>query len=227
MQDWQQKMKQLQQWWQTPAGNILLDIEMAFLRAQLQEMFGFQAVIIGGEEYGALTNVIRTSRCVRIDPMQQDLSHLPPKIDVIILPHMLSFIDELSPLLEALQAKLETHGKVLVTGYRNQSVLGLQRLLRCKVVKGMPYARHNLSDLQQHFLGSDFQVTWQTYFAAVWVRARLTLLNHQLNAAMLGNVFALTLTKKLATVKTFKPEWQANNVTQPSSVLNSIGESNE
>ncbi len=227
MQDWQQQIKQLQQWWQTPAGENMLRIENAFLRSELNNVFGYQAVIVGGEEYSQLTNIVRTSHCMRIDPLSQDFSHLPDKIDVMVLPHMFSFIEDLTPWMQALLAKLETNGKVIITGYRYSSVLGLQRLLKCKAVADIPTAKHNVKALQQHFITNDFQLAEEMNFAAVWVRKRLSLFNHQLNNALLGNVFAFSMTKKLATVKTFKPEWQVNNIAQQSSVLNSVGEQNE
>jgi hypothetical protein len=228
MEYWQQKLQLLANWWQTPAGQSLLQIEKNYLGEILQSLFGFQLVLIADESYASLSSLSRTSHVLRIDPLKDALQQLPSDVDAIVLPHTLSYMPELADWIMTLHHQLEDHGKLIITGYRYASLLGVQKFLLQSAVQAIPSKINSLSKIRQQLIKNDFVLERKENIAAVWTRKRLTLTNQALRTSVLGNISCIVASKKLATIKSFEPKWTKGATARQATSLNSVaGKSND
>ena len=227
MQDWQEKLQQLAAWWQTPAGQKLLDIEKHNLAEHLAAAFGYQLVLIADESFASLSNHSRMSQVQRIDPLTENVHSLPDRIDAIIIPHGLSYLPNPHEWLQAINNKLANNGKIIFTAFRYLSYLGLQKIMLTKSTRTLPNENNSVAQLRNALLNNDFSVVDVHRFAAGVVGRKSVNLDRDAQASWYGNLVCVTARKKLLTVKHFETEWKSKAVNTQAAMNSYIGENQQ
>lgn len=212
MENWQKKLSQLHQWWQTPGGKYLIEVERRYLGHIIQQLFGYQFVIIADDNYASLSNVSRMSQVLRLDPMSNVAQALPDNIDAILIPHYMTYFPELVPLLQSIQSNLDTNGKLIYTAYNFFSYLGLQKLLHSKAVQGLPKKIHSIAKINSELVDNHYVINTVSCLAPFWIAKKTKPVQSYLAESYWGNIKCIIASKKLATVKSFKTEWQDKSV---------------
>lgn len=210
MQDWRDKYRHLQQWWQTPMGEGLLHCERAFLKQYLYDLFGYQLLIVASEEYAELTHLSRMQHTFQQDPFQPFLQSIPA-VDAIIVPHLLSLVKDTDTWLQQCWLHLKPGGKLIITGYHYISELGLQRLLLSPLIRELPRYQHRLSELKRAIKRQQYTLTLDQKFAP-----RLSSVNPTLSFQpfILGNLFCLVASKEFADIKLNEFHWKKQGIMQ-------------
>ncbi|MDR2000309.1 MAG: class I SAM-dependent methyltransferase [Zoogloeaceae bacterium] len=124
-------------WLQTPHGRYVLDWEQAKHDQWVADIFGFNAIQLGGPEF----DYLRANRMpfrFRCDERTQgarlraDLHHLPlasNSVDLAVLPHVLEFDANPHQILREVERVLVPEGSVIVTGFNPYSLGGARRSL--------------------------------------------------------------------------------------------------
>lgn len=126
----------LQQWFQTPLGQYLLERERAYFDRALADVFGFNAMQLGLAEHDFLgANRMPLRFSVGIEPgagLRADFCHLPVEsnsIDLALLPHVLEFSPNPHQILREVGRVLVPEGQVIIGGFNPRSLWGMRRLL--------------------------------------------------------------------------------------------------
>lgn len=146
-------LRQMDLWYRTPLGSLLLKIEQRELDHYLPKYVGRHLVQVGGPSEVCLfekSSIVYRSRLtpeyssVFLGPTIQGNLHylplLPESIDVILLPHVLEFISYPQNLLEQLYKALVPGGNLIIFGFNPWSFWGFKRYInQCKT---LPWRGH-------------------------------------------------------------------------------------
>lgn len=126
-------------WQSSPLGRYVLECELNRADRLLADVFGFNALQIGGDGIDYLRgNRIPFKFQLSAGPagqLQADPLHLPlasHSIDLVVLPHVLEFSADPHQLLREVERVLMPEGYVLICGFNPFSLWGLWRWLRRK-----------------------------------------------------------------------------------------------
>ena len=140
----------LQEWFQTPLGQYLLQKERAYLDDVTPDIFGFHALQLGMPGVDLLRENRITHR-MRIAPAGEpdlyakchELPLATQSIDLVVLPHVLEFAAEPHAVLREVDRVLMPEGRLVIVGFNPWSLWGLRSALG--------FSRHELP-WDGHFL---------------------------------------------------------------------------
>jgi SAM-dependent methyltransferase len=168
----------LTEWFQSDLGRAVVAAENAQLGHVLGDYFGYHALQVEGapQLLGAHESPINhrvwlsftNMKHAQFPTVRTHSSFLPfreDSIDLILLPHVLEFVEDPKNLLNEIQRVLIPEGRLIIFGFNPSSLWGLAHLLQSK--KNMPWAgrfygiTHVRYWLQQHPL---LEEKMQTFF---------------------------------------------------------------
>src|SRR5688572_21698269 len=126
----------LQDWFQTPLGQYLLEKERAYLDDVTPDIFGFHAIQLGLPGFDLLrenriTHRVRVAAAGEPDLFARD-NELPfetQSIDLVLLPHVLEFADEPHAILREVDRVMRPEGRLVILGFNPWSLWGLRSSL--------------------------------------------------------------------------------------------------
>ena len=126
----------LQDWFQTPLGQYLLEKERAYLDDVTPDIFGFHAIQLGlpGLDLmreSRITHRVRIAAAGEPDLYAKD-NELPiatQSIDLVVLPHVLEFADEPHAILREVDRVMMPEGRLVIVGFNPWSLWGLKSAL--------------------------------------------------------------------------------------------------
>ncbi len=133
----------MQQWYQAPEGELLVALERQMMERLLPNFFGQYALQLGGpvdlsllksspikRQFHVLPKVKcpEQKHCVEVD--FTELPFAPNSIDLVVIDHLLEFIDEPWQLLSQVYQCLAPHGHCIILGLSPWSLWGLHRTLK-------------------------------------------------------------------------------------------------
>lgn len=135
----QQRLLQLQQWYQTEQSSSLYRAEAVQISRMLSSCYGYQLLQIGGPSEASwlqaspirhkiwLTPNLQKKYTADITPLcssARALPFAPNSLDVVILPHILECLDEPMEILQEATQVLAPNGYLIITGINRLSLWG-------------------------------------------------------------------------------------------------------
>lgn len=218
------------EWLQTPAGQYILGWEQEQLDRVLADIFGFNALQIGLRD----CELLRANRIpfrFRCDndsaagsvDVRCDLQQLPfttASVDLVVLPHILEFVDNPHQVLREVERVLVPEGQVVVTGFNPYSLWGLRRRL-AGPGNAFPFCGSYLSVMRLRdwlaLLGFETRAgSFGCYAPAVsqekWLRRwRWMELAGNRWWPIAGGVYLLQAIKRVHGMRLIKPVWKERN----------------
>ncbi len=143
--------QQLQEWYATPAGQILYAELLTKLDALLPRLFGYHALQVGGlaEELDLISSsTIGQKIYMTLDDKRGDVAAssmaLPfpqDTLDLIVLPHTLDFSSDPHQVLREVHRVLISEGHVVLIGFNPISMMGVCKLMFARSQRA-PWAGH-------------------------------------------------------------------------------------
>lgn len=126
----------LQDWFQTPLGQYLLEKERAYLDDVTPDIFGFHALQIGLPGFDLLRENRITHR-MRVATLGEpdlyakghELPFATQSIDLVLMPHVLEFADEPHAILREVDRVMMPEGRLVIVGFNPWSLWGLRSAL--------------------------------------------------------------------------------------------------
>ena len=129
-------MTDFEQWLDSPRGKYLLAWEERKLDLIVSDIFGFNALQLGLPGHDFLRQNRMPQRLVGGEHAGGDLrcslAELPfatQSLDLVVLPHVLEFVDQPHALLREVERVLLPEGSVVISGFNPLSMWGLRRAL--------------------------------------------------------------------------------------------------
>ena len=126
----------LQDWFQTPLGQYLLEKERAYLDDVTPDIFGFHALQVGLPGFDLLRENRITHRMRVATHGEPDLyakGHELPfatqSIDLVLMPHVMEFADEPHAILREVDRVMMPEGRLVIVGFNPWSLWGLRSAL--------------------------------------------------------------------------------------------------
>jgi SAM-dependent methyltransferase len=126
----------LQDWFETPLGQYLLDKERAYLDDVTPDIFGFHALQLGLPRFDLLreSRIAHRMRIAAADhPDVYAKCHELPlathSIDMVLLPHVLEFASEPHAILREVDRVMMPEGRLVIVGFNPWSLWGLRSAL--------------------------------------------------------------------------------------------------
>ena len=126
----------LHEWFATPLGQYLLEKERAYLDDVTPDVFGFHAVQLGLPEVDLLrenriTHRMRVAQWGTPDLWARfhELPFETQSIDLMMLPHVLEFVDEPHAVLREVDRVMRPEGRLIIAGFNPWSLWGLRSAL--------------------------------------------------------------------------------------------------
>ncbi|MEY4649624.1 MAG: hypothetical protein RL191_792 [Pseudomonadota bacterium] len=124
-----------QEWFASPLGRYLIDLEYKYINPVVVDTFGFYAIQMGNFDIDFLDHS-RIQNQFSLNSNQADLmtsnEALPfdeSSVDLFIAPHILEQMAEPYELLKEIHRVLMPEGRLIITGFNPASLWGLKRLL--------------------------------------------------------------------------------------------------
>jgi len=126
----------LQDWFQTPLGQYLLEKERAYLDDVTPDIFGFHAVQLGMPGVDLLREN-RITHKLRVDHLGEpdlyakchELPIATQSIDLVLLPHVLEFAEEPHAVLREVDRVMMPEGRLVIVGFNPWSLWGMRSAL--------------------------------------------------------------------------------------------------
>ena len=126
----------LQDWFQTPLGQYLLEKERAYLDDVTPDVFGFHAIQLGlpGIDLLRASRITHRMRVAAADEPDlyargNELPFATQSIDLVVLPHVLEFADEPHAILREVDRVMMPEGRLVILGFNPWSLWGLRSAL--------------------------------------------------------------------------------------------------
>jgi SAM-dependent methyltransferase len=126
----------LQQWFETPLGQYLLEKERAYLDEVTPDIFGFHAVQLGMPGVDLLrenriTHKLRATTSGDADLLAKchELPIATHSIDLVVLPHVLEFAEEPHAVLREVDRVMMPEGRLVIVGFNPWSLWGMRSAL--------------------------------------------------------------------------------------------------
>src|SRR5689334_2412010 len=126
----------LQDWFETPLGQYLLDKERAYLDDVTPDIFGFHALQLGLSQVDLLRES-RIAHRMRVDSLDHpdlfakghELPIATQSIDMVLLPHVIEFATEPHAVLREVDRVMMPEGRLVILGFNPWSLWGLRSAL--------------------------------------------------------------------------------------------------
>ncbi len=127
----------LQDWFDTPLGQYLLERERAWLDNVVPDIFGYHAIQLGLPQFELLCEsriahrVIASSQHTGTPNVLAQFHELPfdaQSIDLCVLPHVLEFADNPHEILREVDRVMRPEGRILIIGFNPWSLFGMRRV---------------------------------------------------------------------------------------------------
>ena len=233
--------RNLQGWYDSPAGQVLFAELQATLAKLLSELFGYYALQVGS--LGTRVDLLQSSPVgnkfhMTLDPKQGSLAASPlalpfqhDTLDLVVLLHTLDFSHDPHQVLREAHRVLISEGHLVMVGFNPFSVMGLGRLVM-RHTRRVPWTGHFYTSrrLRDWFSLLDFAVV-QTEYAGLRppvqnhrIQQRLRFLNQasRYGLACLGGVRIFVAKKRMLTLTPRLSPWRSRqrvlpvNVAEPS-----------
>jgi len=126
----------LQDWFQTPLGQYLLEKERAYLDDVTPDIFGFHALQLGmpGVDLLRESRIAHKMRVAHAgEPDLYARCHELPiatqSVDLVVLPHVMEFADEPHAILREVDRVMMPEGRLVIVGFNPWSLWGLRSSL--------------------------------------------------------------------------------------------------
>jgi SAM-dependent methyltransferase len=126
----------LQEWFETPLGQYLLEKERAYLDDVTPDIFGFHAIQLGMPGVDLLrenriTHKLRVAHLGEPDlyARSNELPLATQSIDLVLLPHVLEFAEEPHAVLREVDRVMMPEGRLVIVGFNPWSLWGLRSAL--------------------------------------------------------------------------------------------------
>ena len=126
----------LQEWFQTPLGQYLLEKERAYLDDVTPDIFGFHAIQLGMPGVDLLrenriTHKLRVAHLGEPDLYAKchELPFATQSIDLVLLPHVLEFAEAPHEVLREVDRVMMPEGRLVIVGFNPWSLWGLRSAL--------------------------------------------------------------------------------------------------
>jgi SAM-dependent methyltransferase len=164
-------LRQLDLWYQSIPGKMLLETEIIELNKILPKYFGSHLVQMGGPSECLIFEKTPISHCVRLSPEYasvfkgpcvqgslESLCFLSDSVDVILLPHVLEFIKNPMSLLKEINTILKPEGVVVILSFNSLSLWGIAKFFHRH--KRLPWKGHfpSMMQLCQWLKKSEFEI---------------------------------------------------------------------
>jgi SAM-dependent methyltransferase len=123
----------LQDWFETPLGQYLLDKERAYLDDVTPDIFGFHALQLGLPRFDLLreSRIAHRMRVAAADHPDlyakcHELPFATQSIDLVLLPHALEFAEEPHAILREVDRVMMPEGRLVILGFNPWSLWGLR-----------------------------------------------------------------------------------------------------
>ena len=124
-----------QEWFKSPLGQYLLNLEYGYINPVVMDTFGFYAIQMGNFDIDFLDHS-RIPNKFSLNSNHADLmasnEALPfdeASVDLIIAPHILEQMAEPYELLKEIHRVLVPEGRLIISGFNPMSLWGIKRLL--------------------------------------------------------------------------------------------------
>ena len=124
-----------QEWFKSPLGQYLLNLEYGYINPVVMDTFGFYAIQMGNFDIDFLDHS-RIPNKFSLNSNHADLmasnEALPfeeASVDLIIAPHILEQMAEPYELLKEIHRVLMPEGRLIISGFNPMSLWGIKRLL--------------------------------------------------------------------------------------------------
>ena len=124
-----------QEWFKSPLGQYLLNLEYGYINPVVMDTFGFYAIQMGNFDIDFLDHS-RIPNKFSLNSNHADLmvsnEALPfeeASVDLIIAPHILEQMAEPYELLKEIHRVLMSEGRLIISGFNPMSLWGIKRLL--------------------------------------------------------------------------------------------------
>ena len=124
-----------QEWFKSPLGQYLLNLEYGYINPVVMDTFGFYAIQMGNLDIDFLDHS-RIPNKFSLNSNHADLmasnEALPfeeASVDLIIAPHILEQMAEPYELLKEIHRVLMPEGRLIISGFNPMSLWGIKRLL--------------------------------------------------------------------------------------------------
>ncbi len=231
---------QLNRWFETPLGRLLLCKESDMLQQILPHLFGYHLLQISNVGHSNFLNSsLIKHRCILTraantinkpyTSIYGSVDMLPiahDSIDVVVLPHVLEFESDPHEILREIERVLIHEGHVVVIGFNPISLWGMWRVRRTIPWNGKFLSLLRLKDwlalLNFDIIEQDtFFFTFPFYNAYL---SKYTSSIEKINSHWtknLGAVYILIAKKRVATLTPIRPTW----LTQSTMITEAIGTS--
>src|SRR5258706_13022843 len=126
----------LQEWFESPLGQYLLEKEQAYLDDVSPDIFGFHAMQLGLPAYGLvranrITHRMRVAATGSPDLYAKghELALATQSIDLVLLPHVLEFAEEPHAVLREVDRVMMPEGRLVIVGFNPWSLWGMRSAL--------------------------------------------------------------------------------------------------
>jgi SAM-dependent methyltransferase len=218
-----------QEWFNSPLGRYLIDLEYTYIKPVVIDSFGFYAIQMGNFDIDFLDHS-RIQNKFSLNSNHADLmtanEALPfdeSSVDLLIAPHILEQMAEPYELLKEIHRVLMPEGRLVITGFNPLSLWGLKRLLSFeinypwntkfiflnKVKEWLPIVGLEMVEGKMGCYVPPFQ-------QASWLRKMQVM--EKLGDRwwpMLGGFYFLVIQKRVHGVTPIRPHWQKKLIKTP------------
>lgn len=220
---------QLQEWFSSPSGSSLLELERKQVLEVLPDLFGYHLLQVG---HTGDADMLAGSRTLHRAILALDREEKRPgypaihgtplslpigsdSVDVVLLPHILEFEANPHEVLREVERVLVPEGHLVITGFNPWSLMGLRRALNrrqsapwCGNFIGLTRVKDWLALLGLDVIGSS-----SFYFQAPFQSSRLLERLHIMERLgsrfwpYMGGAYVVTARKRVVTLTPIKPRW--------------------
>lgn len=230
----------LTKWFQTDLGQAVYEAESYELDQVLPDYFGYHGIQIGGDprllqskqspinhRVWVVPNTIKYDGLSTINSDYHFLPFRENSVDLVIIPHVLEFIENPQSFLSEIQRILIPQGRVVIFGFNPTSLWGIARLLNNK--KQFPWCGHfhGITHLRYWLHQSDFyEEQMQIFFFSL--PSQSSKRRHQwrflealgrMSFPWLGGLYMLTAHKQVSTLTPLKIKNKKLPLTPPKKIM--------
>jgi SAM-dependent methyltransferase len=225
--DSKSKIIEMCPWYQGITGSMVMDLESARLRRLLPRLYGEYALQLGGPSGLSMLDSSPIKHAYHIDPSHADFTQLPfapNSIDLVLLPHVLEFLDSPRQLLSQCYQMLAPHGHLVIFGFSPWSLWGLWRWFSKR--QGLPWSgkfwplskvTYWLDEIGYTTLKTNHLCFHWPTKSPFWAKYQFVFeVVGQFCWSDLGSVYMLVVQKQMHTMTPIRASWWARKAEEPS-----------